>query len=782
MHLSYRKKISLLIGCVFIIIMISLSYLLIQTLSEQNLINIEKQLSFTSKLIDEELHEIVDDMMYYAAQSISIPELSKNLSTMSPDELRKALNALKDEFRADRVLLIQPNLSVLSDTNTAHQESKIFPYPHLVDYLNEKEPFSFILPLNNVIYHWISFPLRIEDKIVWLTFGNKMDKIFSHNLEKISPLKVNLSFAYELPATRWHFSEELPFFGTRLDSTLNTLLSHYNENYQKAISIKKNGYIIFMLPLRQLEKSPKVIAILIYSFSESFENYLPLIYQTILLFITAFLALTVGFIIINTRYRNTIIKISHFVEKMNQGNYNDYLTTTHKGILGKLSSLLNSTVQKISQREKELLHHSLFDSVTELPNKRYFIDHLNKEIEVFRNKHLAVAIVDISHFSRIDHALGHRIADRLLHHVGARIVNAFPDAVFFSRISSHSFSILFSNTKPSDAHSIANRILDLFENPFSVYTVTIDLGAHVGFSFYPNDGYASDVLIQKADVALVNAQMKQERYALYDVAHDPHQFNKLSLMSELREAIINDELCIYYQPKIDLRLDKVVQVEALVRWEHNYKGFLSAHQFVPLAEETGHIKRITAWLINKCFAQCEFWEKNNINLKISINLSVKDLLNKSFIHTVTHALKTHSIKPENIFFEITESAFIQEPLKVLDTINRLKEIGFSFIIDDFGSGYSSMAYLKHLPVDKIKIDKEFIQDILNNEKDSKIVRSTIELGHQLELEVVAEGIEDEASYELLKTLGCDIGQGFYMANPMPLHELEEWLSQSKWGL
>lgn len=253
-------------------------------------------------------------------------------------------------------------------------------------------------------------------------------------------------------------------------------------------------------------------------------------------------------------------------------------------------------------------------------------------------------------------------------------------------------------------------------------------------------------------------------------------------MSELKEGLQHDEFLVYYQPKVDLKTDRIIQVEALVRWMHPYKGFMSPNLFIPLAEETGHIKKITAWLLNQTFAQCALWEKANIPLQISVNLSVKDLLNRSLLKYINGLLEVHRINPNNILFEITESAFMQDPENSLDAIKKLRTLGFSFTIDDFGTGYSSMSYLKNLPVDELKIDQTFIKDIAHNTKDAQIVQTTIELGHGLGLAVVAEGIEDEAAYELLKSFDCDIGQGYFMSKPVALNELEEWLKTSRWGL
>lgn len=782
MQLSYQNKLFALLATVFLFISIILTYTLYNTLSEQNLKVIEKQLSFTSQLIDDQLDEKTEDVIYYSLQSNDIDRFVEHYQS-APENRLAELHALAGVYRAERALLIAPELAVTLDTNVQHMRIEHFPHPDLQTVKDIAKPRQVILPLNGQIYHWVLFPIQVAQKLHWLALGFEVEKLLRHDLKNISPLDIHLSFAFSIGDHQWHFSEDdfrlLRYdFNQKLQQQLDRM---YNESLPR-FSMRFGNHVIFMLPMLEQTAGADIVAILIYSFSDSFAAYRQLIIQVLILFAGAFILLSIGTVLIGAKYRNKLIEIVNFIEKVDQGDYLRRLPNLGKGVIGELSAFLNSMVHKMYLREKELLHKTRFDSVTELPNKSYFIEHLSKIIQGNLAKQFAVVLITIDRFAKINHALGHRVADRLLHHVGARITGAFQDANFIGKLSGNSFALILTDIAASEADQISDRIHDLFENPFSVYTVTIDLNAHIGFSFFPIDGDESDILIQKADVALFLAQSKAEHFAVYHPDQDPHQFNKLSLMSELKEGLQNDELVIYYQPKINFATERVTQVEALVRWFHPYKGFMPPNLFIPLAEETGHIKRITYWLLKKTFAQCAAWEAANVPLKISINFSVKDLLNRNLFSNITGLLEVYPIDPRNIMFEITESAFMQDPDNALEAIKKLRELGFTFTIDDFGTGYSSMSYLKRLPVSEMKIDKSFIQDIAHNAMDSQIVRSTIELGHSLNLVVVAEGIEDEHAYELLKSFECDIGQGYYMGKPMALDELEAWLRTSPWGL
>lgn len=783
MLINYQKKLFIFTPCIFVAITCGLGLLVYQALNQTNLATIERQLQFTSSLIDDQLQEKTDDLILIAKESSSLAKLSKTIKNNQKQQQHDLLQVLAHEFQTDRALLIAPSMSILADTNLKHQSIQAFPFTKLYKHALTNKPFNIVLPINEQVYHWVLFPIAVADDTYWLAFGTEIDKIFRSDLETISPLDIHLSFAHLQVNKQWHYDQDtFELLGTHFNKRINDSLSLLHQNKKPSYFIQSQDYVVYFLPLKQYEESPAIVALLMCSVAESFQPYYKLLIQIIALFLIAFILLFAGLIILGRKYRQALYEIVDYVAEVDKGEYTHRLSTDGKGVVGKLSLLLNNMVTKMSHRERELIHKTRYDTVTELPNKAFLIDQLNRLLNDPNCVPFATILVSIDRFSHINHALGHRVADRLLHHVGARIVSAFQDANFIGNLSGNSFVIIMTDTTVTDAEALADRIHDLFESPFSVYTVTIDLNAYVGFSFFPEDGDESDILIQRADVALYLAMYSADHYAIYEPQHDPHQFNKLSLMSELKEGLQNNELVVYYQPKIDLKTEKTIGVEALVRWVHPHKGFMSPALFIPLAEETGHIKKITAWLLKKTFEQSAAWQKKNIPLKISVNLSVKDILNKHLFNTISNLLQTYQINPQNIVFEITESAFIKDPNNAYDAIMRLKALGFTFAIDDFGTGYSSMSYLKQLPVNELKIDKTFIEEIIANDRDTQIVQSAIKLGHSLGLTVVAEGIEDEDTYELLHSLDCDIAQGFFMCKPLPIDEFENWLKTSQWGL
>ena len=326
-------------------------------------------------------------------------------------------------------------------------------------------------------------------------------------------------------------------------------------------------------------------------------------------------------------------------------------------------------------------------------------------------------------------------------------------------------------------YKIAQRILQTIEQPFNFDGNQIYISGSVGIARYPVHGDSAELLIQHADVAMYHAKRNKLGVALYDEAIDENKIQKLSLVSELRQAIENDWLEIYFQPKVVISTMKVYGVEALLRWNHPEHGFIPPEQIIALAEQSGLINRIFEWVFEKAAQHVRRWLDMGLNLNVAVNLSVFDFQHHNIVDAINQILSTYNLDPGCFSLEITESAMMEKPEKSIETLEEMDSMGLKISIDDFGTGYSSLSYLKRLPVDEIKIDKSFVINMDRDENDAIIVRSTIELAHNMGLEVVAEGIENQVILEILKKLGCDIAQGFHLAVPMPLDQFEAWLEE-----
>ncbi len=344
----------------------------------------------------------------------------------------------------------------------------------------------------------------------------------------------------------------------------------------------------------------------------------------------------------------------------------------------------------------------------------------------------AVVMMDLDRFKYVNDTLGHPIGDMLLCEVAKRLRAALQrqtDTV--ARLGGDEFAVFLPNDDLAAARLLATRMLRSLEEPIMIENQLVDVGASIGIVTFSDNGTDMNVLLRRADIAMYVAKCSNLGFALYDERHDKNSAERLSLMSELHQAVERDELTLYYQPKVDLATQSVKYVEALVRWDHPTRGFVAPDQFIPFAEQTVYIKTISRWVADKAIAQCSAWHAQGVELAVSVNVSARELIQLSLPETFQVLLDKHNVAPEWIWIEITESAIMDDPNHAIETLDRLHALGIRLSIDDFGTGYSSLSYLKRMPVDELKIDKSFVMGMAHHKDDETIVRSTIDLGHNM---------------------------------------------------
>jgi len=422
--------------------------------------------------------------------------------------------------------------------------------------------------------------------------------------------------------------------------------------------------------------------------------------------------------------------------------------------------------EKISQ-EKELEQLALYDSLTKLPNRKLFIDRLQLQISsASRNKEsFAVLMLDLDRFKEVNDTLGHAVGDVLLSQLGPRLQNALRKNDTIARMGGDEFLILLPQVNQDKVTAISNKILEALANPIIVKEYVLDITASIGCAIYPHHGRDVKSLIKQADVAMYHAKRNQLSLSVYNKNFDAHSIEKLGLVGELRQAISNQDLELVYQPKIDLLSGEYIGVEALTRWHHPERGEISPNEFIPLAEQTGLINQITRWVLKTAVEQCNSWHKLGLILNTSINLSAKDLHDPGLPELLKELLNDNPVCAKLLTLELTESAIMTDVKYSLKVLNTLNDMGIKLSIDDFGTGYSSLEYLAQLPVTELKIDQSFVAKMVSNQNERVIVRSTIELAHNLGLHVVAEGVEGAETINMLKALQCDVAQGFYINHP-----------------
>jgi diguanylate cyclase len=438
-------------------------------------------------------------------------------------------------------------------------------------------------------------------------------------------------------------------------------------------------------------------------------------------------------------------------------------------LLGFLTVLLAQINSQLARQARESEHAALHDALTGLPNRVLFADRLEHAIAAARRDPapFSILMIDLDRFKEINDTLGHTVGDQVLCEIGPRLMGVLRPGDSLARLGGDEFALLLPSAGIEEAKEVTARVLATMREPFALREMTVSVDASVGIVTYPTHGEDAETLVQRADIAMYLAKGHGRGEALYDPAEDPYDPERLLLIGDLRDALDNDELELHYQPKFatgDLRL---VGVEALVRWQHPTRGELQPGDFIPLAEHTGLIRPLTLFVLREAAQQWRAWHAEGLDVTIAVNLSVANLLNIQLVDDVKRILAEEQLPPKHLVLEITESSVMTDPQRTIAMLERLAAMDIRLSIDDYGTGHSSLAYLRRLPVHELKIDRSFVQHLGVDDQDLEIVRSTIALGHSLGLRVVAEGVEDSRALALLQDDDCDIVQGFHLGRPVP---------------
>ena len=443
-----------------------------------------------------------------------------------------------------------------------------------------------------------------------------------------------------------------------------------------------------------------------------------------------------------------------------------------------LMPLLRRVTLRLRRQMEEIQHRALYDQLTELPNRNLFRDRVAQAIEVARRERGAVGVMflDVDHFKEINDTLGHESGDELLQAVATRLRGQMRAGETLARLGGDEFAILCVGGA-DDALLLAERLHRALQEPFTVRDLPLEVAVSAGIAAFPGHGDEVDAVLRHADVAMYLAKSSHAGTALYDAAQDSSDAARLALAGELRRAIESQQLVLHFQPKAELDSGCIVGVEALVRWVHPERGFIPPNDFIPIAERTGLIKPLSRYVLAAALRQCGAWRAEGLDLHVAVNLTIPDLLDLELPSFIQELLVKHHVRPDQLELEITESTILADPFRVRQVLTGLNEAGLRIAIDDFGTGYSSLAYLRRLPVQTIKIDRSFVMDMCENTSDATIVRSTIDLARNLGLDVVAEGVETEATWAALRAHGCTLAQGYLISKPVAADELRALLAE-----
>lgn len=445
---------------------------------------------------------------------------------------------------------------------------------------------------------------------------------------------------------------------------------------------------------------------------------------------------------------------------------------THDELL-ELKERFELMANAVRSETQALEYQALHDSLTGLPNRKFLHDKIKTELirNGFKKSTFILMLTDLDRFKEINDTLGHHIGDEVLIKSGMKLQKSLRKNDTVARLGGDEFGILLPNTSIENASFIVNKIISNFITPFIIEDQSLNIGISVGVVEFPLHGNDQTTLMQRADVAMYYAKQNRLGYSIYKEEEDSNTLSRLSLMTDFREALKNEKLFLYFQPKIDIKTQNIISAEALLRWKHPTHGSISPLEFIPLAEQTGLILPLTLWVLKHAALQWKYWFDFGYDISVAINISASCLQLTDFPEKIDEILKINDVPPNRFILELTETIFLKDAKRAGIILNKLNDQGFELSIDDFGTGYSSLGYLKTLPVKELKIDKSFVIDMISNENDTAIVKAIIELAHTMSMRVVAEGVETQEVLDHLNEMGCDIAQGYLIAKPLPTDEL-----------
>jgi diguanylate cyclase len=446
----------------------------------------------------------------------------------------------------------------------------------------------------------------------------------------------------------------------------------------------------------------------------------------------------------------------------------------------KLAAHVERSRHDVAEAHARLHHIATHDPLTGLPNRNFLKERLAKSLTERHHagRTIAVAAIDLDRFSAINHSLGHGVGDGVLIEIAHRLEAAVPVPHTFARVGGDSFGLLIdSMTARMEAHAITSAMLAALEQPFLIHGEEIRVRLSIGVSVFPDDARRGDDLLAHAEAALVSSKRHGGgRVLFFEPSMSDSMQERLALENDLRRALAAGEFEVHYQPQISSRTGRILSVEALLRWRHPRKGLIAPSSFIPLAEQTGLIVPLDAWVLKEACTQARAWlAESGINFKVAVNLSMMQFRGPDALETIISAVNAAGLDPRSLEIELTESALMIDPERSAAALKLLRSMGITVAIDDFGTGYSSLSYLRRLPIDKLKIDRSFIRDLPTSGTDESIVRAIVSLAHSVGLQVVAEGVETVEQLERIRALGCDQWQGYYCCPPQPAAQLAERL-------
>lgn len=701
------------------------------------------------------------------------------VATRDAATIESALQNQASRIHADRAIVINADGQRLADTNTGEVAPTTF--TELFTLADRDGSAAANLVVDGVPYIFVVSSVRAPVRIGWVAMGFKLDNAQAEAIKRLTLLDVSFFVGHE-SAPRYVSGTLTPQDAELLRATV----MHHLPAEPTQLMQGDNTVMTMVVPLTQ--GGEPLFAVLQLPMRQALLPYYRLSQQLLWIALAGLLLAAAIAYFMGHRLTHSVRLLATATARIARGDYSQPVVVSSRDEIGDLAVTLNTMQGAIVEREQRILFQAEHDQLTGLPSRAVAMRALVNAISRVQaggddtiNPAVSVVVIDINHFKVINDTFGHGVGDQVLCHVAERTLSSVKHGDTVVRLGNDEFLLVLVGVDKPQALKVAQRLLRNLAAPLQLGELKFLIDAHAGISTYPDDGDAAEVLLRRSDIAMTLCKQNSNnplsmRYASYQNGWEELRLRRLALVHDLLEAISGNGLHLKFQPKLSFINPEYLGAEALVRWQHPQLGFIGPDEFIPLAESSGHIVALTRWVIDTTVAQIAKWSRENLFVKVSINISALDLLDETLPNYLQTTLKLHGVHTASLCLELTESSVMFELQRSMANLQRFRDMGFRLSVDDFGTGYSSLAQLKKLPIDELKIDKSFVLNLSESSDDQVIVRSTIELGHNMGLEVVAEGMETEAARELLRGFGCDLMQGYLLAKPLSPDEFTQWAS------
>jgi len=701
-------------------------------------------------------------------------------AAVQADDQATVLSVLENHgarIDADLMMLASLEGELIASTDQATHRQRAFPFKQLLAQAENEGGLMSIVMFKGNAYQMLMLQVNAPVPVAWAVVGFLIDQSLANQLKDLTSLEVTFNGdeqnkqSFEITTLATTTANQ-----TITNNQLDNQLDNNNNEWLHVIQ-NNQAYLSLLAPLVDTRQY-KVSAILQTSLDEAYAKFSPLKIQILIISSIALaLSVIIGFFIA----RNITQPINNLVtaaQRINSGNYSEEIPfrPSKKNEIEKLASSFNQMQKSIADREQKILYQVYHDTLTGLSNRISAQEQIDECLDVYQHtsKCFALVIINIRHFKQTNDTFGYQVGDELLKAFAHKLDTLSNESRLSARLGADEFLILFKDTPEIDLPSKVEQLLSQLNHNYLIGNLEIPVSVAAGVVTYPTHGGRTDQLLRRADIALNNAKNKKLEVAFYEAGADEKHLKQIRLINDLKTAIAEDQLVMFYQPKVDLHEKRVTQVEALIRWFHSDLGFISPEEFIGLAEQSGLMPALTRWVLRSVLKTAKQWRQDCIELSMAVNLSASDLSHDDLPVYVDNLLTEFDLPTSSIILEITESAVMEDPKQALSVLNRLKTKGIKLAIDDYGTGYSSLSQLKIMPVDELKIDLSFVLKLDESTEDQAIVQSTIDMGHKLGLTIVAEGVENRASWELLEEYGCDKLQGYYISKPQSSVDFIDW--------